>query len=90
MDRAQAKLLLYRALGEPIGLLLQVSDVGRARQMLYQVRTETGDQDLAGLQLRVSTIPGGNLLIVKETIQVAGSPEPEGEPDAKVPDLSEL
>ena len=63
--------LLYQALGSPIGLLLRTSDFARARQRLYQARVAAADQDLACLQFRASPgIEGGDLIIVKETVQV--------------------
>jgi hypothetical protein len=63
--------LLYQALGEPIGLVLQVSDPSRVRQRLYAARTAAQDPDLAGLQIR-QWIPDaegrGNLVIVKSRV----------------------
>ncbi len=71
------QLILYQALGEPIGLLLEVSDFARARQALYRARAEAKDPDLAGLQFRASPgLDGGNLIIVKGTVQIAGSSHP--------------
>lgn len=64
------KLLWYSALGEPIGLLLQTADPIRARQALYRARVEAADQDLAQVQVRLSRVPGGNLLLIKETVTV--------------------
>lgn len=66
--------LLYSALAEPIGLLLQVSDFPRARAALYRARVEAKDPDLAQLQLRASPgLEGGNLIIVKQVVQL-GAP----------------
>ena len=62
--------LLYQALSEPIGLLLQCSDAGLARQRLYAARSAAGDPELAQLQFRMSPLPDGNLVIVKETVEV--------------------
>lgn len=67
------RLILYAALSSPIGLLLQTSDFARARQRLYQARQATKDSDLAQLQFRASPgIEGGDLIIVKETVQITG------------------
>lgn len=67
----QLKAILYQALGEPIGLLLDCSDWARARQALYRARAEAGDPQLAQLQFRASPgIPGGNLIIINQKIQL--------------------
>lgn len=59
-------LVLYQALGEPIGLLLSCEDAPRARQALYQARSKIGDEDLGRLQIRlVEGMEGGNLALVK-------------------------
>lgn len=66
------KLILYQALGEPIGLLLQCSDWGKARQALYRARADAQDPALAGLQFRASPgLDGGNLIIVNQKVQLA-------------------
>ncbi len=65
------RLVLYQALGSSIGLLLQTSDFGRARQRLYAARAEIGDPALAGLQFRSSPLPGGDLIIVKQKINLS-------------------
>ena len=63
--------ILYLALVEPIGLLVQASDVERARQRFYKARSDALDGALATLQLRVSPWPEeGNLVIVKSTVEV--------------------
>lgn len=55
----------YLALAEPIGLLLQTSDTFRAKHRLYHARKKLQDPDLARLQLRMSPLAGGDLIIVK-------------------------
>ena len=62
--------LLYQALAEPIGLLLQVSDPELLRARLYAARKKTQDQDLQGLQIRSSPFEEGNLLIVNRKIEL--------------------
>jgi hypothetical protein len=58
--------LLYQALAEPIGLVLEVSDPGRFKQQLYQARAKSCDPELAGLQFRMwPEAEGGNFVIVK-------------------------
>lgn len=57
--------LLYLALVEPIGLLLRTNDRERARQALYRARQTLGDPALTRLQLRVSPLADGDLVIVK-------------------------
>lgn len=56
---------LYQALAEPIGLLLRTSDVPRARTRLYAARKALADPALAGLQIRMSPLPEGDIIIVK-------------------------
>lgn len=74
------KELLYAALREDIGLLLQVSDFARARQALYRARADANDNELSQLQFRVSPgLSGGNLIIVKEKIKVIAPAPPNGE-----------
>lgn len=72
MAAQDLKAILYSAMADPIGLLLQVSDFSRARQALYRARAEAADPDLAVLQFRASPgLPEGNLIIVKERVQVS-------------------
>ena len=64
-------MVLYAALAEPVGLLLEVSDFDQARQALYRARAEAKDEDLNQLQFRASPgLSGGNLIIVKQKIQL--------------------
>lgn len=63
--------LLYEALAQPIGLLVQVSDFARARAALYRARNEAKDPALSALQFRASPeLEGGNLIIVKQVVQL--------------------
>jgi hypothetical protein len=67
--------ILYRALREPIGLLMATPDFDRAREILYAVRARSGDARLKVLALRAAGEPFAdetsedghvaNLLIVK-------------------------
>lgn len=57
--------LLYEALAEPIGLVLNAPDPARARQQLYAARKRMSDPDLAVLQIRMSSFAEGNLVICK-------------------------
>lgn len=67
--------LLYQALGEPIGLLCHAEpDFETARARLYSTRAKLADPDLATLQFRASPFNAGNLMIVKETIQLSKKP----------------
>lgn len=65
------KELLRLALHEDIGILVQVSDFARARQMLYRARADAEDPELNQLQFRTSPgLAGGNMIIVKEKVKV--------------------
>ena len=67
----QLRAILYQASGEPIGLLLAVSDFGRARAAFYRARAEVADPALAGLQFRSSPgLEGGNLIILNQRVQL--------------------
>ncbi len=57
--------ILYLALAEPIGLILQCGqgERERARQALYQARTKACDAALAGLQIRISPFGEGDLVV---------------------------
>jgi len=57
--------ILFRALGSPIGLLVHTNDVVRGRAALYRKRKELGDPALEVLQIRISPLPEGELVIVK-------------------------
>lgn len=81
------KELLYQALREPIGVLVQVSDFARARQALYRARADANDTELNQLQFRLSPgLAGGNLIIVKEKVRV-DEPEPQPLADQSLDDL---
>lgn len=72
--------LLYQALRQDIGILVQVTDFARARQMLYRARADARDPELSQLQFRTSPgLAGGNLIIVKEKIKVTAEAEPADE-----------
>lgn len=64
------KEILYSAMREDIGLLVQVTDFARARQAFYRARADANDDQLSILQFRSSPgLAGGNLIIVKEKIK---------------------
>lgn len=72
------KELLYQALREPIGVLVQTSDFARARQAFYRARADAADPELSQLQFRTSPgLPGGNLIIVKDKVKVTTVTPPE-------------
>lgn len=87
MNEQQLKLLWYQALGEPLGLLLQVEDPKKAKQALYRARAGAGDLDLAGVQIRTSPIEGGNLLLIRETVSVPVQGQPAPEPSEGIDEL---
>lgn len=60
--------ILTLAEGEPIGLLLSVSDFDRARAGLYQARTKVPGR-FGDLQFRASPFPDGNLVICRAGVQ---------------------
>jgi len=61
-----AEELLYLALAEPIGLLLQAEPVERARQRLYATKRQLADPQLDCIQIRLSPLEGGNLVLCHE------------------------
>lgn len=77
MTSAEATQILYRALAEPIGLLLRTSSPVQAKTRFYAARAKAKDAALAGLQIRASPIEGGDLILVKGTIQIGQRPDPE-------------
>lgn len=80
-QRDDIELLLYQALAEPVGVLLQTEDPTRARQLIYQTRAALKDPELARLQIRVVELQGGNIVIVKGH----HFPTPEHQPLALAP-----
>lgn len=86
------ELIWYQALSEPMGLLLQVEDPHRAKQLLYRARASTGDPELQKVQLRTSPVEGGNLILIRETVEISRTLEkPVVEVDLTLSkDLSEL
>lgn len=91
-EREAVTEMLYRALAAPIGLLLAVSDVLKARQFLYQTRTKIGDPALGALQFRVVDLDGEPRVAV-----VKGAQLPQAEPHrllsapgANTPNLGDL
>lgn len=59
------QLILYQALGEPVGLELVVSDFSLARAKLYRARELAQDPDLSQLQFRASPWRDDGLVICK-------------------------
>jgi len=79
-SQAKATELLFRALQEPYGLLLQVSELAAVRTMFYQVRAR--DRRLARLQFRSAPralAHEGNLVIVRGVARQQPSEEAEAE-----------
>ena len=73
-------LLLYQALGTPLGIAVSCEDFTAAAQALYQCRVALADPDLGRLQFRRSPFnPEGEIWIVKGEAKV---PEPEPVPVA--------
>jgi hypothetical protein len=65
--------LLYQALGSPIGIACAVDDFAAAAQALYQCRSALADSDLARLQFRRSPYnPEGEIWIVRGSAPAAG------------------
>jgi hypothetical protein len=58
--------VLYLAMMEPVGLLLQSSDTKKALQALYRARSAALDPALKVLSFRVSPLPTGDIIIVKK------------------------
>lgn len=79
---ADAQLLLYQALAEPIGLLVQTDNFRLLTARLYRARQEANDPDLAVLQFRQSPVEGGELIIVKETIELPAELDSEEEEES--------
>lgn len=70
-DSATLQALLYQALAEPMGLVCQGEpDFDTARQRLYAARRAAADPDLDVLQFRASPFAEGNLVIVKERVEI--------------------
>lgn len=84
MTQEQLGSLLYQALAEPIGLMLQASDRQLARQRLYAARAKLQDPALALLQFRFWPQDGeavGNLVICRGgQLQIQG-PRPQATDD---------
>lgn len=59
--------ILYEAAASPIGVLLTTfgADPDSVRQHLYGVRQRLNDPTLGNLQIRLSPIDGGELVIVR-------------------------
>lgn len=62
---AEATEIMYQALAEPIGLLVQTNDLNGARARFYAARKLAGDPALSVLQFRASPVPGGELVIIR-------------------------
>ena len=50
----QCSIILTEAASATFGLVVKTNDPYKARAMLYRVRKELGDTELAGLHIRVS------------------------------------
>ena len=56
MPNTDALELLYQALASPIGIVVRVTDIERARARLYKAKADARDPALANLQLRKSPL----------------------------------
>lgn len=65
MTEDELRSILYTALAEPVGVVLRTSNTERARQRLYKARRDTADPDLEVLQIRLSPVEDGDLIICK-------------------------
>jgi len=59
--------ILEQAMVSPQGLLLQTSDLTKARAALYTARRISGDIRFSSLQFRSVNLPDGNLAITHGT-----------------------
>lgn len=69
------QLLLYEALAEPIGLLIETEDRQGLTAKLYKARRDARDPTLNQLQLRASPLGEGTLIILKETVEIVDPQE---------------
>lgn len=54
---------LYQALGQPWGLLVSTDDPVRTQQKLYAAKYTSRDPALAGVEIKLSPVDGGELVI---------------------------
>lgn len=67
--------ILYQALAQPYGLLLSAEDPLKMQQKLYAAKYTAKDLALAGLEIKLSPIEGGELVIYdKKNIQALLAP----------------
>lgn len=71
--KKQLQELLYHALGQPIGLLVETNDVPRLRQRLLATRSQLKDRALSCLSIRASPWSSDQLVIVKTARGLAES-----------------
>jgi hypothetical protein len=57
--------VLYDALAEPVGLLLQVDDFEGTRRGLYAARAAALDPQLSVLAIWPCDLDGGNMMVLK-------------------------
>jgi hypothetical protein len=63
--------ILYQAKSSPLGVVVWVSDFVKAQQRLYRARRESGDPELACLQIRRSPYdPDNELWLVRGASKV--------------------
>ena len=58
--------LWYQALGSRLGIVIEVSDMERAKQKLYKLRADNPDPDLESLSIQTSPTTPNQLWIVKK------------------------
>ena len=56
----------YLALGSPSGIVINVTDMDRAKQKLYKLRADAKDGDLEQLSIQTSPTTPNQLWIVKK------------------------
>ena len=60
----ELRVILYKAEASPSGLVLWTNDFQLARNRLYRVRKEAGDESLASLQIRDGAVLGEGLFVI--------------------------
>lgn len=65
---ARYRALLYRALAEPIGIVVETPDWEKLRGKLYRARTDAQDTQLDQLAIRRSPLAEGHLVIIQTSV----------------------
>jgi len=80
MNLTEYQTILYQALAQPYGLIIQTNDPQRLRQRFYSARAQAQDPQLDGIQILLGRLEDPNLVVLLKVTPTPGNASKYKEP----------